>query len=85
MHTYSRALEKGIGGDQVKVLQTLPFFATGQQFFLYKPSDYCKPLINFQSSENIDFDSFSSIFIAFIEEQIVEVLSLPCRKSLLVL
>lgn len=72
-----RALGEGNGGDQVKVLQTLPFFTMGQQLFLYKPSDYWKPLINFQSSENIDFDSFPSIFIAFIKEQIVEVLSLP--------
>ena len=76
---------RGLEEIKLKCYKPCHYFVTGQQFFLYEPSDYCKPLINFQSSGNIDFDSLSSNFIAFIEKQIVEVLSLPCRKSLLVL
>ena len=35
--------------------------------FLHKcPLDCCKSLVNFQSSEKVDFDHFASVLMAYI-------------------
>ena len=40
-----------------------------KQFLLKKHSlDFCKSLVNFQSSEKVDFDKFACVFIAFLKD-----------------
>lgn len=68
-----RAGEGGMGMRQVKMLTELIVLAEIKPLSLNKHSLDCfKPLINFQSSENIDFDNFSRVLIAFREEHIFE-------------
>lgn len=40
-------------------------------FFRRRCSDCCKPLVNFQSFEIVDFDHFPSFFVGFMEEEIL--------------
>lgn len=34
------------------------------------PRNYCKLLVKFQSTERVDFDNFSPVFIALMKERI---------------
>lgn len=66
-----RTQERGIGEGHVKMTQTLPFLLRFCSFSWTNCfSDFCKHLVNFQSSQKVDFDKFLCIFIDFMEKQI---------------
>ena len=55
-------------------------------FFLIKGFSGCfKLLASFQSSKRVDYDSFASVFVAFVEGELLEFLILPFLLILLFL
>lgn len=68
---YGRAGKEWGGAGQVKKLQNMLFLLRSSHFFLNRYSlNCCNPLINFQSSEKVDFDISATDLVAWMEKQI---------------
>lgn len=68
---HNGAVEREMGIKQVKTSQRLPFSLCFSHFFFFlnqHSSDSCKPLVNFQSHEKVDFDHFCHHCLCFYEE-----------------
>lgn len=58
----------GTGGGE-RNLAVLPQCQSFFPFYLNKQCpDYCHPLVNFQTSEKVDFDNISSFIVVFKEK-----------------